>query len=100
MLNACPECGSQVSNQAAACPACGLSTTDSRMHVELTSKRLKVHHALAMLTTFIGMVWGFVGCGQAISAESEGPLILPTVVFTIGVAWLAVARVRIWWHHR
>ncbi len=96
----CPECGSRVSTRAASCPQCGVGIGGSRVHVELTSKRLKVHQALAAIVTIVGFAWLFVGCNEAMKQESEGPLVAPLVVLALGLVWATVTRVRVWWHHR
>lgn len=99
-LVSCPECSSRVSERAASCPQCGAGVAGSRFHVEMTSKRLKVHQALAGLTTLVGIIWLFAGCSAAMEQESEGPLIAPMIVLTIGLLWVIVTRVRVWWNHR
>jgi hypothetical protein len=96
----CADCGSRVSPRAASCPQCGAGIAGARVHVELTSKRLKIHQALATLVTLVGFAWLFVGCNEAMKQDSEGPLIAPLVVLAIGLAWTTVTRVRVWWHHR
>jgi predicted RND superfamily exporter protein len=66
----------------------------------MTSKRLKVHQALSGILFVIGLILVFKGCGEAAKQDSEGPLILPLIVMTIGFVWIMVTRIRIWWNHR
>ena len=64
--------------------------------IEKTSKHLKSHIAMAvtvMLFSFMG------GC---VSVATDGKPVVGGVLFLlgmIGLGWLIVTQIRIWWHH-
>lgn len=97
----CQECRAQVSDRAGACPRCGHPMAIARESagagtalttIQATSKRLKAHTAIAA-TLVIMSTFGVV-----ISASDAGKGFW-ILVALIGLAWLIVTRVRIWWHH-
>ena len=104
-LIACPECNSQISAKAPTCPHCGApiaGTGEARgsgvtqlTTTQGTSKRLKLHSllALALLVFGAGLVWA------SISAGAETPSPTGGVMAFVGLVWMIVTRVRIWWHH-
>jgi hypothetical protein len=102
----CPECDSEVSDKAQTCPRCAfpiaqqlqapLSADNRPIEVELTSKRLKMQEALAVLLVLLGMGTGVAGA----LSESDIGCGVSTLMVLVGFIWLVVVRVRVWWHHR
>lgn len=98
----CPECGTEVSDRAPACPNCGapiaaaaeataagaaLTTTQG------TSKKLKLQSLIAGIVFAISFIVMF-------SATREGESATVPVIIAFGsLVWFLVTRIRIWWHH-
>ena len=66
-----------------------------RGHVttERTSKRLKMEQLLAVIMTTVGV--GMVFSGVSAGVPSSGGIFATMA----GLGWLAVTRMRVWWHH-
>lgn len=64
--------------------------------VELTAKRLKAQQVLSTLTIVLGIVL-MVVCFRrsALNGVTIGGLIA-----LVGMLWLWITRVRIWWNHK
>ena len=65
----CPDCSKKVSDSAPACPSCGRPIASAReaqaagvalTTIQETSKKLKAHQLVSVLTIFIGTIWFFV----------------------------------------
>jgi len=111
-LIACRECGSQISDQAASCPHCGCpvkegqavaAVGDRLTTVQQTSKALKIDilwayglMALGLLMAVLTPLWLGIH-GQTWSGSD---LIYGAAVLLLGVGWMIVTRIRIWWHHQ
>lgn len=99
----CPDCGRAVSARAGCCPQCGAPVAEDGpglavATVQKTSKRLKLHLLLSTLIFLTGVILIIV----AIASEETsilavgGPGFLATLV---GLVWLIVTKLRIWWRH-
>ena len=98
-LEACRECGKEISTQAHACPHCGFlmgGTPDEKLTTtQLTSKRIKIHDLCAGVIFSLGgtiLIWGWVwsyGIGIFLGG-------LLTVVGLLYGLWVHVMK---WWHH-
>jgi hypothetical protein len=95
----CPECSTEVSDKAAACPkcACPLHATAppvvGQVTVEKTSKELKTHYLLALLV---------IGIGSAVtctSAASDDQRAYGMLILFAGIVGMVVTKARRWWHH-
>lgn len=103
----CPDCESQVSNRAAACPKCGApvagasaaKAASARLTTtQQTSKRLKLHLIISFVLTSIGIFWVSVSVNSTNSGEDTSAI--PVFLTFIGLVWIAVTRIRIWWNHK
>lgn len=93
-LQACPDCGHQVSSKAPSCVKCG--SPIAVQTIEATGKKWK------MMQLFGGLllVLGFAGvCGGAASSSSgDNPMVVALVVLA-GLILLLWGRFGAWWHH-
>lgn len=111
----CPECGTQVSDRAPACPNCAYplrsggsgapaSSSPSQMRderaqvIEQTSKKWKGHQLLGAALLVIGTVTCFGGAAE----EGGGgtTVTVGTIMATVGLLWFIVARFGAWWYHK
>jgi uncharacterized membrane protein YiaA len=98
----CPECSTEVSSLATACPKCAapIAQKASAQAVgqqvtttELTAKRLKKHMLYATGLLCVGVVT-IIGAETGSSASAIGVLLC-----VAGFGWFLATRVRSWWHH-
>ena len=100
----CPECDTQVSTAASACPKCGAPIATQGIGTPLstiqqTSKRLKAHIIFSSLAFWIGLVWLLI----VINSDSKTPdtsTPIPVLLLLIGLIWFLITKFRIWWHHK
>ncbi len=102
----CPECGTDISDKAAACPKCaypiaGISTEESHtgkvQTIEKTRKKYKMQIFIAALLVIIGF---FLIISNVSSQQSNvAALILGAFATVGGVIWLIIAEFSSWWHH-
>jgi uncharacterized membrane protein YvbJ len=105
----CPECSTQVSNQAPTCPTCG-SPIAGRIEAsaaganltttQATSKRFKLHIILASLCFWSGMIWMFSSIKTFQTGTVPETNALPSLLIVTGLFWYIGTKVRIWWHHK
>tara|TARA_R110002073_G_scaffold44656_4_gene123741 strand:+ start:5811 stop:6134 length:324 start_codon:yes stop_codon:yes gene_type:complete len=105
-LIACPDCGKEVSDRAAACNGCGAPIgvdTEARgsgvrtlATTQLTSKSLKLQSLIAGIIFIVGM---FMVIGSDPAPDDNGAGI-GSLLLVVGVLWYIVTRFRIWWHHK
>ena len=98
-LIACPECGTQVSSLAAACPKCAAPIADASTAkavgrqvttTELTSKDVKKQTLAGWALILLGLVMLFYEG----NARAMGILVM-----IAGLAIYIGAKARGWWHH-
>lgn len=105
----CQECGNDVSTLAGSCPKCGapIASAGSAKALgtpvqvqERTSKKLKSQYLIAFTVMMIGSIGS---CAVVTNKElmKESPNAMPVLIAIaiIGVAWVIITKVRIWWHH-
>lgn len=98
-LTTCPDCESEVSTKASACPNCGRPVREERGSedapevIEETGKRFKRNQVLGAGGVLLGGVVALAGAGEAWAA------ILGATVAGVGVVVYLAARVGAWWHH-
>lgn len=109
-LISCPECGTQVSALAAACPKCAAPIAESSaakvsgkpvVTTELTAKKFKRQALIALALIVVGVVMGLNGSSSVDSGGAGFSTIAAIgwlMVLAGLVIWL-VARIRSWWHH-
>jgi len=83
-----------MSDQAAACPACGRPNGNLSPAQE-TSKRLKAQQLIAAAICLCGLAIYLI----SVCSESPRP-ILSATIFSAGFGWLCTLHFFIWWHHR
>ncbi|WP_430009870.1 hypothetical protein [Methylophaga lonarensis] len=103
----CPECSRKVSDSAPSCPGCGClisSKHESRAAgtqlttVQETSKKFKFHMLLAVAAIGAGLVM-LMAAGESTDPD-ESSAAMGGLLFTGGIFWYFVTRIRIWWHHK
>lgn len=101
-LIACPECGREISDKAAACPQCGnpirapiepaaavdVVTVDGVVTTQETGKGWKAVMGIGLVLMLLGMV----ACSQGATFQSM-------VIFIAGCVTLIVGRIGAWWFH-
>lgn len=84
----CPECSTEVSDQANACPKCACPIKGTQT-IEQTSKDLKAWTLGGAAIMCIGVV----SCG---AFQQPG---LGSLLFFIGFVTFVTARIMSWWYH-
>ena len=87
-LTACRECGHQISDTSAACPACGAAVSGGVVTTQATARRFK---GLQLLSVLI-MSAGTVSC----VAHEVGASV---ALWATGAALYTYARAAAWWRH-
>jgi zinc-ribbon domain len=90
----CPECGSQVSDKATACPSCAHPVGAVTL-IEQTAKRWKAVQMYGVAGMLLGLLFVFA----AIGSESFAVSMLAGLVTAAGIAIYSVGRIAAWWHH-
>jgi uncharacterized membrane protein YbjE (DUF340 family) len=108
-LIACSECNNQVSTMAAACPRCGVpignavaggaSSADSAATPDATSKRMKLHTAVAAALV-LGSSVGLMTEANGRAAGAGFTAILFGLLFVLGIVYYVEVRIRSWRHRR
>lgn len=96
-LITCPDCNTEMSDQAPACPKCGRprQVAVAPTVIEQTGKGWKKVQLWGALAFFGGVVMAVVSA----SSSSPGPIALFAFVAIGGVVTMIVGRVGAWWHH-
>lgn len=98
----CPECGTEVSSLASACPKCAApiaqataakAVGQSVTTTEATAKSLKKQMLYATALLCVGVVT-IIGADTGSSASVVGVLLC-----LAGLVWFIATRARAWWHH-
>lgn len=98
----CPECRTEVSSIAEACPKCGAPIAralESQIAgaplttVQETSKKFKLQIVLASILFWVGLFFGF-------KLKGEGGVASFVIISLIGAIWYVVTKIRVWWHHK
>jgi uncharacterized membrane protein YvbJ len=100
----CPECNKQISDQAQACPGCGMPvktirslnsmSLNTEQVIELTAKRYKI---IKLISIFMIIVSIF-SC--LFEAQAGSDSMFGMVIFFIGLGLYIFNRFQIWWHHK
>lgn len=97
----CPECSTEVSDQADACPKCAYPiarpATGKVQTVEQTGKKFKLQTILSILMIIGGIVMSVSQINR--SEPGEGAIITGFLICIIGAIWLVVVRFFSWWYH-
>ena len=104
----CPECNMDVSDKAGSCPKCGcpISTNVSDISqevsekvqtIEQTAKSLKAKLAIAAAITVTIPILLFLG---GVFFSQEWMVTFGFIVLGLGIVWLAIIKVLIWWRHK
>lgn len=99
----CPECGSEISDRAAACPRCGnpmtaapaapVSVVTEEHDTITTQATAKPYKAMQLIGA------GLIGLGLFLGiAGGSAPLLL--VFLVVGVILAIIGSVLAWWHHQ
>lgn len=93
MLINCPECKKEISDKAPSCPNCGtlIAKLGATTRQE-TSKKLKLHYTLSATLILISIIMLFF--------EDESVIKYGAVCAAVGIIWMIVTKIRIWWHHK
>lgn len=94
-LIVCPDCGKQVSDQAASCPSCGHPLRGGATLIEQTAKNWKKVQAVGIVLMLLAPVSMLV-----IAYTSSADVFLAVVpLLVLGVVVHLVGRFGAWWHH-
>lgn len=102
----CPRCGQQAPEEVRFCPRCGLPLTPHAALMAgaqpvatvplagqppaLTKKRVSTRRAAKLLFFSVALFPFFIM--MSIAADEPGPLIVPFLLFMVGLAWWSYAR--------
>ncbi len=94
----CSECGKDISEKAANCPACGNPNPNKTVLVEQTSKKWK-------LTKLIGWVVALVGLYVFVLNNNNGGFSNPFTglgfcLFFVGIVVIIVGKFGAWWTNK
>jgi len=97
----CPDCGTDFSDQAPACPKCARPNrpASNTQVIEQTGKGWKRMQVVGCLTTVIGIS---VGAAIASTGSTAGQIIGSLVLgfgLVGGIGTFFAARIGAWWHH-
>lgn len=92
----CFECGNKISDSAISCPKCGAANYSRENNdlektystIQFTSKKLKLMELISIALCMIGLA------GIIIDIEFS------VIILLIGIIWLIITRINIWWHHK
>ena len=97
----CPECNTEVSDQAGVCPKCAYPiakpVANTVQTVEQTGKKFKLQILLSILMITGGIV--ILLSQLFILTPSEGAMMWGFLICFVGVIWLVVVRFFSWWSH-
>lgn len=89
----CTECGAQVSDKALSCPKCACPINQSNSKkvttIQMTGKDLKIQMILAVLTCIIFFI---------ITIVTQSTLF--AVLTAVGLLWIIITKIEIWWYHK
>lgn len=96
----CAECGTEISNKAAACVKCGAPTKTGVVTTQQTGKKykgLQIVGALLLISGFVAMIVNASSSG----AEPPGAAAVgvPVLMIIAGIALWIGGRFFAWWRH-
>ena len=95
----CPDCGTEVSDQAPGCPKCRRPMTQPAVQtIEKTGKRYKLQMLLAVALIIVGPVTCMAGFGGP-TGEPSAAAGFGGLMFLGGLIWLFATKIWAWWHH-
>ena len=83
----CPECKTEISDQAAACPKCGFARKENKVTIQQSSKKYK----LMLLAAWLLIIVGFL--------SFKANAIFSFVCLGLGAVLLVWSRVGKWWNN-
>lgn len=94
-LQACPDCGHQVSNKAQSCVKCGHPL--AAQTIEATGKKWKLMQVVGALLIAVGFT---ALCASAGTTPNTGEgAVGTTLVLLAGLVLVVSGRFGAWWHH-
>ncbi len=86
----CPECKREISDKAELCPQCGFRLNESSKAntttIQKTSKKLKARQAIGLIPCFASYFF-------------SDQLNVMLWLWGIGLAWIFIVGIQIWWEH-
>jgi len=104
----CPECQREVSSKANSCPHCGnpiasFGETQAAgtpiTTVQETGKKFKLQIAISLLLTMSGCL-GLIIKSPEVDPTAESSYQIFPWMFSLGILWYLVTKIRVWWHHK
>ncbi len=96
----CPDCGTEVSDKAEACPKCARPLGGTTL-IEQTAKIWKMIQIVGAGIMLIGICCILFACSGGVGRLESSVTLITVGISTIvvGLSVLTVAKIEAWWHH-
>jgi uncharacterized paraquat-inducible protein A len=96
----CPDCGTQVSENAVSCPKCAspIAGKQSKTLTEQSAKKYKLIRLAGIVVLLASVAIGIIGADEYGAAEGFNT-IAAGIGLAVGIILLIVGNALTWWHH-